>query len=265
MSDELNTGATPAPAPTGEQGAPAVTENSATPAAGEPANNPANPAAEPKPKKEHWVQKRINELTRDKGELQRQNERILSLLERQQQGQPKEDEPPKPEKYGTLDEYMRATVAYELKQANKPEKQETRGKQSNGPDPDFAASVDDLKAEGLDKYDDFEEKMDAAQHITPPMANAILESEDRVEVSMYLFNNQAEARRISKLSPLSQIREIGKIEAKLASAPPTKKPSNAPAPPAPVGGTGSADTNVIKPEMDFKDFLKVRNKQLGRK
>ena len=85
------------------------------------------------------------------------------------------------------------------------------------------------------KYDDFEQvAYNPKLPITDVMAQTIQASEIGPEMAYYLGSNPKEAERISKLSPILQAKEIGKIEAKLSDNPPVKKTSNAPAPIAPV-------------------------------
>lgn len=98
-----------------------------------------------------------------------------------------------------------------------------------------------------DRYDDFEQvAYNPNLPITAAMAETIRESELGPDIAYHLGNNPEEARRISRLSPFLQAKEIGRIEAKLAVEPPAKKTSSAPAPIAPVtartSGNASYDT-----------------------
>jgi hypothetical protein len=91
-----------------------------------------------------------------------------------------------------------------------------------------------------EKYDDFDQvAYNPTLPITDPMAATIRESEVGPEIIYYLGQNPAEAKRIAQLSPLTQAKEIGKLETKLASSPPAKRTSSAPAPITPVTGKGS--------------------------
>ena len=72
------------------------------------------------------------------------------------------------------------------------------------------------------------------------MAQTIQSSDIGPDMAYYLGSNPKEAERISRLSPLQQAKELGKIEAKLADNPPVKKTSNAPAPIAPVTARSSS-------------------------
>ena len=81
-----------------------------------------------------------------------------------------------------------------------------------------------------DKYDDFEQvAYNPKLPITNVMAETIQSSDIGPELAYYLGSNPKEADRISRMTPLGQAKEIGKIEAKLASAPPIKKTTSAPA------------------------------------
>ena len=100
-----------------------------------------------------------------------------------------------------------------------------------------------------DKYDDYDQvARNPNVPITEVMAEAIYASEVGPEVAYYLGTNIKEAARISRLTPFLQAKEIGKIEAKLASDPPVKKTSNAPAPISPVTARG-----VSTPVFDTTD------------
>jgi hypothetical protein len=66
------------------------------------------------------------------------------------------------------------------------------------------------------------------------MAQTIQASDIGPEVAYYLGANPKEADRISRLAPFVQAKEIGRIEAKLATDPPVKRTTSAPAPISPV-------------------------------
>jgi hypothetical protein len=108
-------------------------------------------------------------------------------------------------------------------------------------------SYHDLEEEARTKYDDFEQvAYNPKLPITNVMAETIQSSDVGPELAYYLGSNPKEADRISRMSPLSQAKEIGKIEAKLVSAPPVRKTTSAPAPISPVtarsAGAATLDT-----------------------
>jgi hypothetical protein len=111
-------------------------------------------------------------------------------------------------------------------------------------------SYHDLEEEARSKYDDFEQvAYNPKLPVTNVMAEAIQSSEIGPELAYYLGSNPKEAERISRMTPLSQAKEIGKIEAKLVSAPPVKKTTSAPAPISPVTArsTGSPAYDTTDP------------------
>lgn len=107
----------------------------------------------------------------------------------------------------------------------------------------------DREEDARTKYDDFEQvAYNPNIRITSSMAETIQASEIGPDVAYFLGSNPKEADRISKLTPLMQAREIGKIEARLASAPPVKKVTTAPEPITPV-----AARSIGNPTYDTTD------------
>lgn len=109
--------------------------------------------------------------------------------------------------------------------------------------------------EARSKYDDFEQvAYNPNVRITDVMAETIQSSEVGPDVAYYLGANPKEADRISRLSPFMQAKEIGRIEAKLAEAPPVKKTTSAPAPITPVTARASGS-----PTYDTTDPRSVKS------
>jgi hypothetical protein len=262
MTDE--TGTAPATADT----APAVTQTPEAPAeqaTTAPADAEPKPAAEPK--KVDPRQRKIAELSYRLREQDRRIDQLIGLSDKQVQSRQsaQEDEPPRIEKFSTIDEYVDAKLEYREKQ-----------KQAKAPEParqDHSQAVNaaaqELVMSGSDKYEDFEEVVFAPNvQITPYMADAILnldEPDMKAEVAYYLAKNQKEALQISRLAPSRQAAEIGKLEMKLSSKPePQKKPSSAPEPIAPVNAGRNVNDTTLKDSDDIKTWLKNRNKLMGR-
>ena len=108
-------------------------------------------------------------------------------------------------------------------------------------------SYQELEEAARDKYDDFEQvAYNPKLPITNVMAETIQSSDIGAELAYYLGSNPKDAERISRMTPLGQAKEIGKIEAKLASEPPVKRTTSAPAPISPVtarnSGSSTQDT-----------------------
>jgi hypothetical protein len=116
-------------------------------------------------------------------------------------------------------------------------------------------SYHDREEEARNKYDDFEQvAYNPKLPITDAMAQTIQASDIGPDMAYYLGSNPKEAERISRLAPLQQAKELGKIEAKLADNPVVKKTSSAPAPIAPVTARSSGS-----PSFDTTDPRSVKN------
>ena len=133
-------------------------------------------------------------------------------------------------------------------------------------------SYHDLEEEARTKYDDFEQvAYNPKLPVTNVMAETIQSSEIGAEVAYYLGSNPKEAERISRMTPLSQAKEIGKIEAKLVSAPPVKKTTSAPAPISPVTArsTGAATYDTTDPRstkaMTDSQWIEAERKRQQKK
>lgn len=126
----------------------------------------------------------------------------------------------------------------------------------------------DREEAARDKYDDFEMvAYNPELPVTEAMAKAIQASEVGPDVLYHLGTNPKEAARISRLDPILQAREIGKIEAQLDTAAPVKKTSNAPAPIAPVTArtTGSPAFDTTDPRsvksMSTSDWIEAERQR----
>ena len=86
------------------------------------------------------------------------------------------------------------------------------------------------------------------------MAQAIQASDIGPDVIYWLGSNPKDAGRIAQLPPILQAKEIGKLEANLASNPPVKKTSTAPAPIVPVTARTSG-----APAFDTTDPRSIKN------
>ena len=116
-------------------------------------------------------------------------------------------------------------------------------------------SYHDLEEDARNKYDDFEQvAYNPKLPITDAMAQTIQSSDVGPDMAYYLGSNPKEADRISRLSPLQQAKELGKIEAKLADNPVVKKTSSAPAPIAPITARSSGS-----PSLDTTDPRSIKS------
>jgi hypothetical protein len=136
---------------------------------------------------------------------------------------------PPPDQFDSVETYAKA-YAERLLQEREVQKQRS----------EYVEAYHDREEDARGKYDDFEQvAYNPNLRITTVMAETIQTSEVGPDVAYYLGSNPKEADRISRLSPILQAKEIGKIEATLVSSPPVKKSSSAPAPISPVTARSS--------------------------
>ena len=103
-----------------------------------------------------------------------------------------------------------------------------------------------------DKYADYEDVVSNPKlPINAVMADTIRLSDQGPEIAYYLGKHPDEAAKIAKLPPILAVKELGKLEVKLAAEPiaPTKRSSSAPEPITPVRPAGgSTYTNLDDPK-----------------
>ena len=101
----------------------------------------------------------------------------------------------------------------------------------------------DREETAREKYDDYEDVVyNPKLAITPIMAQTIQASDMGPDVAYYLGINPKEAERIARLPAIAQAKEIGRLEAKIASAPPVKRTTSAPTPISPVSARTTSTT-----------------------
>ena len=171
--------------------------------------------------------------------------------------------PVAPEQFASTEDYAEA-LAYQ--KAEQILSQREQQKQQS----EVLEQYHDREEEARAKYSDFEQvAYNPNLPITTSMAQAIQFSDIGPELAYHLGANPKEAERISRLQPILQAKEIGKLEAKLAANPPVKKTSNAPSPINPVTArsTGSPNFDTTDPRsiksMSTSDWIEAdRQRQM---
>ena len=165
--------------------------------------------------------------------------------------------PVTPEQFASNEDYVEALADQRAEQ--KLAEREQRKQQT-----EILNAYHDKEEEIRAKYDDFEQvAYNPNLPITTVMAQSIQSSDIGPEVAYHLGANPKEAERISRLSPILQAKEIGRIEAQLTSNPPVKKTSNAPSPISPVTArtTGSPAYDTTDPRsiktMSTSDWIEA--------
>lgn len=182
---------------------------------------------------------------------------------------------PKQEDFATVQDYIKAMVAFNLKierdAERKKSEQERQEQHALKVQNEFAASLEAMSK----KYADFED-VTAAANITLPtvVTEYLLESDSKAELGYKLAvmyrDDRAELNRILNLSPIRAIAELGKLEAGLEKKPDAAKPevakvavSKAPAPITPIEGKSAPVNPDLNRDMPYAEYklLKAQKKR----
>jgi hypothetical protein len=218
------------------------------------------------------------EKAREARKAQREiDQRIAEALKNhapQTQAEPNATQKPKPEQFTTTEEYVEALTAYKADEIFRTSTQESESQRREAEQrqrhQSVVSSYQERVEQAMDKYPDFEDVAYSPDvPITNAMAATIQESEKGPDIAYFLGKNPAEAQRIAKLSPFLQAKELGKLEAKLESAPAPVKTSNAPPPINPIrnatAGTGFVDTTDPKSlkQMGTSAWIEAENRRMA--
>lgn len=206
------------------------------------------------------LERRFSEITkqreaaREEARLERERREQLETRLKELEGKvtpqaqaPQDDvgEEPKPEQFSDMYEYAKALAEYtadkKLAERDQEEKNRKAAAEQEVKFKAWADRVNAVKSEMPD-FDDMVQSSDV--RVSDPVRDAIIESEHGPRILYYLAENTEYAKKLSEMSLVSAVREIGKIEARYereskASAPEVKPvvgKSKAPAPISPLRG-----------------------------
>ncbi len=219
---------------------------------------------DPEKQSSRRFERRLDKAYRKAAEAQARAEFFeKQLTEFKAKAQPPEDPgAPKLENFKDIEEYAAARAKHESEKAIKAHQDKQRSETWKQQQERLSKDWDSKTDRGTDKYDDFQDVVGDIKP-TAPWAIAVMEADNGEDIAYHLGKNIKEAERIASLSPTAQIREIGKLEAKLAAEPAKPKtPSKAPAPINPVTGTAPVVSNVPSETDDMKAWIAKRNKQV---
>ena len=241
--------------------APATTEGAETEQA-EPVTTDKEPEKLEEKVSPRRFERRIDRATKRAAEAEAKVEALSREIAelRTKQAPPVDPAEPKMADFTDIEEYAKAKSDYKVTQDRKERETKAEAERTQKATNDLTASWTDKSSQAEDKYDDYAEIVGDLKPTTP-WAIAIMEADNGTDIAYYLGKHLKEAQRIIALPPVSQIREIGKLELKLATqteAP--KKPSQAPKPITPVAGsTEGSEIDFSKP-VPFEQYLKWGNK-----
>lgn len=219
-------------------------------------------------------------LAKEQRKAARERERLIADVmartqQPAQQQEPQTSQRPDPSQFSTTEDYVEAVAEWKLEQklAAKNQEQE-RVSQERVIEQHRAEMVSEYQErveQAIAKYDDYEEvTTNPALKISQPMADAIIASEVGPDVAYYLGINPKEADRIAKLPPFLQVKEIGRLEAKVMADPPAKKTTSAPPPISPVKPKGSSPvTDTLNPKsletLGTSEWIRREEQRLRKK
>lgn len=226
--------------------------------------------------KKHRAMKEAEEFARERdrhaavAEAQAENlRRELEALKGTKSGPaPEKDaKAPKPEDFKTVAEYADALTEYKLEQKLQKFREQEMQKQQqahlNKAQTEFAERV----AKAMKDIPDYAEVVEAADDadVPPHMAQYIVESDIGPLLGYHLAKHPEVLERLSKLSPVRAVAELGKLEATLEKKPEAEKPavrevSRAPSPIAPLEGKNSTVTKDPS-QMTFQELRAHRQSE----
>jgi hypothetical protein len=268
--------------PVSEEAPPAEEEAAASEEVEEAAGPEAAEETEP-PKKS--AQDRINELTgkwrsteRDRDDwrdayfkLQQQTE-----VKREPEKPPPLPDPdmsdfPKPkwENFETEEDFRAAEIEWQAERVYRKKELQRQQIYIQDQQRQEKAIFEGWLKDGGTKYEDFQAVAmkpyeQGGPAITLEMDQAIRSDDLGHEIAYYLGQHPDESKRIAGLPPINQIREIGKLSAKLENQESKPKPKTTSAAPASTKGTSSGSETPAKDvsKMSFKEYEAMRNRQM---
>jgi len=218
------------------------------------------PKAETPRKPRRSVERRIDQLTAQLRQKERELEEARSKSTQTPAAEPKRED------FDDYESYVKAVARHEAKEAaaerlaeadSKAKEREARAQEENQ-QRSFAEARESVLEKGAEAYADFEVvTTNEDLSITPVMADALLISEKGHELWYHLGKNPELADRIADMHPMQQLMELGRIEATLSG----RKPSAAPRPTTTLNPRGSS-ANALSDKLSVEDWMKRRREEV---
>lgn len=233
------------------------------------------------------VQKRIDQLTREKREAEElfeseynarlEAERRLRDLDKAEKPVVVEDvlKRPSPKDFTDQDTYDAAMEAYETKReaklAERIRAEESQRQAMERQNELMKARIDRAR----ESIPDFIQVIEAADRVKVPVPGhvqaAIVESDFGPEIAYHLAKNPDEQKRIFALTPAKALLELGKIEntfsaeVKETKATPTVETTRAPAPVTSVRSMDAAVSLDTRTATNFQDYKRLRTQEIRKR
>jgi hypothetical protein len=210
------------------------------------------------PKREPWFQKRIDKLTHDKRELERQLQAATELIRSRSEGQQdaQEGQQGQPLTEAEVERRAAAKAAQELAKRD-----------AEAAERAFVERCNKIYQDGSSEFQDFPDavaQLNSAGVMDREFLDSVLETDAPAKVLHHLGSNPEEAMRIAALPPKKQVLELDRLAAKVAK-PPAREVSKTPAPVNPLAGAAKAAFDPNSPDADMREWMKWREQQLAAK
>lgn len=239
-----------------------TTETAAAPEADASAVETSDADAAKAKRTPKWAQERFNALTRQKGELERENTALKTELEAARKTPAQAANVAQPE--GGAAGAVSAQPAKPAAQPNIEELVNVRAQQIVAQQT-YQKNLNDMARRGAEEFSDFQDRCnflaDLGAGDNPNFLPAVSALEDGHKVLAELADKPEEAQRILSLTPIQMAAELGRMSAKVSGAPqtavkPEKKISTAPAPIKPIDATAKPNDAPSPDDSDAEWFAK---------
>lgn len=230
---------------------------------------------EDKPKKKSGFARKLAKKDELLAEKDREIERLRAEKAPRAEPEKVADEgEPDPDNFDNHRDYVKAVTKWTLEQDRKELTKKQQIESAQAAHKQMMDSFKEKKDAYADEHEDFDTLIKAASQpkyfLKEEGQLAILGSDLAPEIMHELAKNLPELERISKLSPIQQVKEIGKVEARLTKEETKEKKevkqTNAPAPIKPVGSKASGVVKSIYSEnLSQKEYEAIRAKQQAQK
>lgn len=218
------------------------------------------PVDEAKDKRETHDQRRWSRLVRERAEAKAQADFYKSQFEAtQQQSNRSESTEPRRDQFTTDAQYAQAVMRFEAQKAVSDIRNEFSAvKQQDEQQTSWNKQVETFKQ----STPDYDEVLSASRGtpVPPAVADAVVSSDVGPALEYELAKNPDLLDDLSSMTPIQQVKAIGRLEAKILAkkeTPATVKASSAPAPIKPVGSKGKSE----KP-FNAHEWIQQRNKEI---
>ena len=216
-----------------------------------------------------WAEKRLSKKDREIAELKYKINQVTTTMNVPVVMPQSDVQPPKREDFQNEEDFIDARIEYKNNINNMKARAMEEQKNIAHHENNFRHKWTNAFEEGTTKYEDFEDRAAILNDPSfPPnraMAEAIVDSDYKLDILYFLGTYPDEARKYANLNPIQAVKKIAALEARFAEKSKSKAVSKAPPPPVPIKGNkgmaGEGDPNT----MDQNDFETWYQQKYGRR